>query len=152
MLAPRYSTALERSGEQAPTRGRLVARRHQRERLRAQGYLDAATGLPDGTANAQKTAVDCHLDHLAVAARYGAGKKICRPDKGRDKGSRRLLIDRPWFADLLDTARSHHRNAIRHGQRLFLVVGHVDDGYAEGLLQPADFRAHFDAQLGVQIG
>ena len=38
------------------------------------------------------------------------------------------------------------------GQRLFLVVRHVEHGDAERLLQPSDLAAHLDAQLGVEIG
>ena len=44
--------------------------------------------------------------------------------------------------------------AMRDGQRhrLDLVVGDVDDGLAEALVQLLDLDAHLDAQLGVEVG
>ena len=46
----------------------------------------------------------------------------------------------------MTTMRSRHRH------RLLLVVGDVDDGEAEPLLQVADLLAHLAAQAGVEIG
>ena len=42
------------------------------------------------------------------------------------------------------------RDAHRH--RLDLVVGHVDDGRLEALVEPRDLGAGLDAQLGVEVG
>ena len=54
--------------------------------------------------------------------------------------------------DLLQLALAHHGDAVAHGHRLDLVVGHVDRGHAELVLQAADLGAHLHAQLGVEVG
>ena len=53
--------------------------------------------------------------------------------------------------DLLQEAVLHHRDAGRHGHGLDLVVGHVDEGGAQALVQLADFSAGLHAQFGVQV-
>ena len=54
--------------------------------------------------------------------------------------------------DLLQEAVAHDGDAVAHGHRLDLIVGHVDDGGAEALVQPRDFRACVHSQLGVEVG
>ena len=49
-------------------------------------------------------------------------------------------------------AFAHDDDAVGDGERLFLVVGDVDDGEPELLLQRADVLAHAAAQLGVEVG
>ena len=44
-----------------------------------------------------------------------------------------------------------HRNPIRQGEGLFLVMGHIDRGYGELFLEFANFRPHLQANLGVEI-
>ena len=46
----------------------------------------------------------------------------------------------------------HDRDAVAHGHGLDLVVGDVDGGGAQPLVQPRDLGAGLDAQLGVQVG
>ena len=60
-----------------------------------------------------------------------------------------LLLDEPFGAldknlrlDMLDRAARHHRDAVRHGQRLFLVVGDEDGGDAVLALQALDLDLH----------
>ena len=55
-------------------------------------------------------------------------------------------------ADLLDRAAAHDHHPVAEGHRLGLVVGDVDGGGAELLLQPGHHRAHLHPQLGVQVG
>ena len=45
----------------------------------------------------------------------------------------------------------HDRDAVRDDQGLFLVVGHVQGGGAQGPLDVPDLFAHLDPQLGVQV-
>jgi hypothetical protein len=52
---------------------------------------------------------------------------------------------------LLDAAVPHHRHPVRQRERFLLVVGHVDGGDSQGLLQEADLLAHLLADLGVQV-
>ena len=46
----------------------------------------------------------------------------------------------------------HDGDAVGDRERLLLVVRDIDRGRAIGPLQLADFDAHVDAQLGVEIG
>ncbi len=43
-------------------------------------------------------------------------------------------------------------DAVREGQGLFLVVGHIDGGDGQILLELPDLGAHLLAYLGVQVG
>ena len=45
-----------------------------------------------------------------------------------------------------------HTDAVGHGQRLFLIVGHEDGGGAGGELDAANLVAQLDAHLGVEGG
>ena len=53
-------------------------------------------------------------------------------------------------ADLLDPPGLHEADAIGHGQRLLLVVGDIEDGDAEALVQLLDLELHVVAQLLVE--
>ena len=53
-------------------------------------------------------------------------------------------------AHLLHSPLVHHHDAVRDGQRLFLVVGDVDGRDAQLLLDRADFSAQRHADLGVE--
>ena len=46
----------------------------------------------------------------------------------------------------------HHDDLVRHGHGLDLVVGDVDGGGLEPLVQFLDLGAHRDAQLGIEVG
>ena len=54
-------------------------------------------------------------------------------------------------SDLLEPAASHHCDAVTKRHRLGLVVGDVDGGGAESLLQPRHHGAHLHAQLRIEI-
>jgi len=45
-----------------------------------------------------------------------------------------------------------HDDAVGHGHGLDLVVGDVDGGRLQLLVQRADLRAHLHAQLGIEVG
>ena len=54
-------------------------------------------------------------------------------------------------ATLLQHTVAQHRDAVAHGHRLHLVVGHIDGGGAESPLQCRDLVAGLHPQLGVEI-
>ena len=54
--------------------------------------------------------------------------------------------------DLLDAPAPHDHDAGAHGHGLHLVVGDVDEGGAQPLVQPRDLRPHGRPQLGIQVG
>ena len=45
----------------------------------------------------------------------------------------------------------HEPDAIRHGERLFLVVSHIHGRYIHGIVQRLQLEAHLFPQLGVKI-
>ena len=54
--------------------------------------------------------------------------------------------------DLLDDAILHDDDAVAHGHSLGLVVGNVDEGGSQLLVQLDDLGAHAGTQLGIQVG
>ena len=74
-----------------------------------------------------------------------------RADEAGDEQVLRPIIKLERRADLLDQAVMHHHDPIGHGHGLDLVMGDVDGGGLEALVQFLDLGAHGDAQLGVEI-
>ena len=52
----------------------------------------------------------------------------------------------------MDPAVEHHRDPVGDHHRLSLVVGDVDSGDSNLLLQRANIEAHFLSELGVEVG
>ena len=72
-------------------------------------------------------------------------------DEVGDELRRGRIVELARRALLRDAALLHHHDAVRDGQRLLLIVGDVDGGEAEALLQLADLGAHAAAQAGVEV-
>ena len=53
--------------------------------------------------------------------------------------------------DLLQLPLPDHRHPVAHGHRLDLIVGDVDGGDVQVVLDPRDLGTHLDAELGVQV-
>ena len=62
------------------------------------------------------------------------------------------LVDFLWGADLLDASRIHDDDAIGHGHRFDLIVGHVHRRVLEFVVEAPDFETHFRAQVGIEVG
>ena len=75
-----------------------------------------------------------------------------RAHEAGDEQIGRIAVHRVGVGELLHLALMHHGDARRHRHRLDLVVGDIDDGGADALMQPLDLHPHLDAQLGVEIG
>ena len=75
-----------------------------------------------------------------------------RADEAGDELVGRLAVELERLADLLHAAVLHHHHAVAEGHRLDLVVGDVDRGGLELLVQALELDAHLHAQLGVQVG
>ena len=56
-----------------------------------------------------------------------------------------MLIQLKRAAGLLNDAVTHHHNLIAHGHRFDLIVGHVDRGCLQALMQGFDLGAHLHA-------
>ena len=53
--------------------------------------------------------------------------------------------------DLLDVAQFHDDDAGAHGHGFHLIVGDIDEGGLEFLMEFGDLRSHLGAQFGVQV-
>ena len=62
-----------------------------------------------------------------------------------------MLVERLRRVDLLELALADHRHPVAHRHGLDLVVGDVDGGDAEVVLDAGDLGAHLHAQLGVEV-
>jgi hypothetical protein len=140
------------------------------ERVAAEGFVevdgDLDAGLPRrGDVQALGPDADDHV----------AGPAGCRPermptqdrpatdDRRRDqvhRGAahepgdedvRRPVVDLLRAAQLLDLALVHHADPVRERHRLDLVVGDVDRGDAQPLVDPLELGADLAAQLGVEV-
>lgn len=84
---------------------------------------------------------------LPVRARR---KPVADADEIRHEGVHRLEIDFHRRADLDDLAAFHDRDAVRHGERLFLIMGYEHGRRACAADNAADLGAQRDANLGVE--
>src|SRR5271165_4849796 len=62
------------------------------------------------------------------------------------------MIDVVRRGELLNDTALHYCDTISEGQRLDLVVRHIDHGVAKLLVELLDLDAQFAAQLGVEVG
>ena len=74
-----------------------------------------------------------------------------RADKARHKGVRRLVIELLRRVILPDNALVHHHYPVRHGHGLGLIVGNVDKGGLELLMQQGYLAPHLGAELCVKV-
>ena len=61
-----------------------------------------------------------------------------------------MLVEGGRVAELLEVACVHHRDGVGHGHGLLLVVGDVDEGQADVVLDPLELDLHLPAQLEVE--
>ena len=74
-----------------------------------------------------------------------------RADEARDEQVARVVVELHRRGDLLELAAEHDRHAVAQRHGLGLVVGHVDRGGVEPVLDPRHLGAHLHAQLGVEV-
>ena len=87
------------------------------------------------------------LGHGARDEVHGRGA-----DEARHELVLRVGVDLQRGADLLDEAVLHDHDPVAHGHGLDLVVGHVDHGGLQPVVELLQLGAHGHAQLGVQVG
>ena len=102
----------------------------------------------------------CGLDRTAACKRdlgnavhhldNRAGEEVGFADEIRHKPVDRLVINFAWRTDLLDLARRHDGNAVRHGQRFFLIVRDENEGDAGFGLKALQLDLHFLAQFVIE--
>ena len=74
-----------------------------------------------------------------------------RADEGGDELVDRIVVEIERGAYLLDPTTVQHHDLVGHGHRFDLVVGDVDRGGLQLLVQRLDLAAHYHAQLGVEV-
>ena len=86
-----------------------------------------------------------------VADAFGNSvQRIVFTDETRDERGRRLVVQSVRRSDLNNGPMIEYRHAIGHCQRFALVVGHIDDGDAEHLVDLLQLDLHVLAQLLVE--
>ncbi|MNM42719.1 hypothetical protein D3C81_535640 [compost metagenome] len=120
--------------------------------LRANRQGDGFAGLADIHRQRFNFFTTSQFDHAAVAglAVQTAIETVVFADEVGDEGIFRLFVERARRRDLLDFALMEHRHTVGHGQGFALVVGHVDHGHAQALVQVFDFHLHVFTQLFVE--
>ena len=73
-------------------------------------------------------------------------------DEARDEPVERGVVEGLRGPDLHQKAFAHDGDPRAHRHGLDLVVGHVDDGRLQALVEPGDLGTRLDAQLGVEVG
>ena len=86
------------------------------------------------------------LDYVGVKEVHG-----WRANEACNKGVRRRFVEVPWGSDLLEDTILQHCDAVTHGERFGLVVGHIDGGHTEPALQGGNLGTGLNAKLGVQV-
>src|SRR5262249_19902913 len=87
--------------------------------------------------------------HL-VAAEGARGEEVGVADEAGHEDGGGGLVDLARGAHLLEPAAAHHRDAVRHGERLTLVVGDIDRGDPDLALELLELELHAIAELLVE--
>src|SRR5439155_22357396 len=78
------------------------------------------------------------------------GKGIVLPHERGEKSRSWCIIDSATVRNLPDYPLIHDRDAVRHRQRFALIMGDVNEGDADTLLDGAQFVAHMLAKLEIE--
>lgn len=108
------------------------------ERHSFRSHIDGGliTGLEPGSgAPSEQTMAGFDGGDAAGDAMDAAPEFICLTDELGDEGGGGVGIELARGGDLLQLAGAHHRHPVRHGERLGLVMGDIDEGDARALLQ-----------------
>ena len=73
-------------------------------------------------------------------------------DKLRDELRRRAFVNFERRSDLQHVPRIHNGDVIRHGKRFALIVRHVDERYADFIVQIVEIDEEICAKLCVECG
>ena len=98
----------------------------------------------------QPVAAHQHGHVLAGIGLDRSWQQVRYPDEIGDEDRARRVIDVLGRADLFHPALVHDRDAVRHGEGLFLIVGHVDEGDPHLALNSLQLDLHRLAQLQVE--
>ena len=95
-------------------------------------------------------------DESAVRKAYRVGaydrawEHVRDAEEAGHERRRRPFVELVRSAELLDATAVHHRDSVGHRHRLLLVVGDVDEGDADVVLQALDEKLHLLPQLQIE--
>ena len=98
--------------------------------------------IAEGGNNILSFTIQFHVEEVHLGAADEAGDELIG----------RIVIQVLGGIYLLDDAVLHNNDTAGHGHSFGLVMGNVDEGCLQSLMQLGDFSTHRDAQLGVQVG
>ena len=107
--------------------------------------IDQATRGPD-----ERVVAELHRGIAAVLALHGAGEQVAHAEEPGHEWGHWPLVQALRVAELFVAAAVHDGDPIGHRHRLFLVVGHVDEGDPDLLLDPLELDLHLLAQLQIE--
>ena len=114
--------------------------------------LDLLGPDPDGDlprAARERVRPDPNLRPAVQTNRVGtadrARNQVGHSEEARDERRRRRFVQLGRRAELLDAAAVHDRNLVGHRHGLFLVVGDVDEGDSDVVLDPLQLELHLFA-------
>ena len=87
---------------------------------------------------------------MRLTPSHFALQQIRVPDELRDIRRRRTAVNLARSRYLLQFSRAQQRDAVRHHHRLFLIMGHEDEGNPHFALQRFQFHLHLPPQVRVQ--
>ena len=119
------------------------------------GRMPSASSVSGMSSRISGTAIDAPLTRRLRRALPQAGvdgQEIHRrrADEVGDEHGGRPVVDLLRRGELLDHAAIHHRDLVGHRHRLELVVGDVDGGRADAVVQLAQLAHHEVAELRVE--
>jgi hypothetical protein len=116
--------------------------------MRAMSRLAVTLAPFPETSSAREEILGAEANELIAAADEVHRR---RPEEGRHEGVRWVLVDLPRWPDLAHLPLVHDRDPVPEPHGLGLVVGHVDRGGADPLLELFQLVAGAGAQLRVEV-
>ncbi|MNL28559.1 hypothetical protein D3C87_1502070 [compost metagenome] len=110
----------------------MIARTVEADALRTDRQGHRFAGLADIDRQRLDLFATAQLDHAALAAlaEQTTVEAVVLTDEVGDESVFRFFVEGARWGDLLDFALMEYRNAVGHGQRFTLIVGHVNHGHA----------------------
>src|ERR1700730_17183702 len=123
--------------------------------------VDLFRAHPDANALAlSPSRLDRNADGIAPGERHqappilraavGSLEQIGRAQELGHERRGRALVDGFGWAELFDPALVHDRDPVGNGHRLFLIVGHEDEGDANLLLDAFQLKLHLLSELEIE--
>ncbi|KTC35890.1 hypothetical protein AO269_21055 [Pseudomonas putida] len=100
----------------------------------------------------QQGVAHLHMAAALVAQLHGTGEGVGLAQEGRGKRRMGTFVGFEGRIDLHDAAALHDSDAVAHGHRLDLIMGHQNGGDTQLALDRPQLDVHFFAQLGIQVG